>query len=72
MPPLPVNFVPCWVQVEPVRVNFHAAPVLLIPLKSREAPITARLPSDDSATAAPKRPPPLLLPSSDGVTFEPC
>src|SRR2546423_1806972 len=34
--PLPVSFSPCWVQVEPARVNTHAAPAKLL---SVEPPI---------------------------------
>ena len=45
-----VSFGPCWVQVEPERVNTHAAPTL--PL-SHEPPIRAVLPSADSATVEP-------------------
>ena len=47
---LAVSFGPCWVQVEPERVNTHAAPT---PLLSSGPPIRAVLPSADSATLSP-------------------
>src|SRR5439155_803780 len=61
-----VSFEPRCVQVEPERLNTHAAPVL--PLSS-SPPIRAVLPSADSATPPPKVPAPL---SSLPVSFEPC
>ena len=51
--PPPVSFSPCWVQVAPERVNTHAAPT---PFLSPGPPISAVLPSADSATLAPKSP----------------
>ncbi len=63
---LAVSFSPCWVQVEPERVNIHAAPrALLSPLP----PISAVLPSEESATLTPNRPSPLSPPP---VSFSPC
>src|SRR5438874_55035 len=47
--PTPVSFDPCWVQVEPERVNTHAAPG-----PSSGPPTSAVLPSEDSATLKPK------------------
>ena len=45
-----MSFEPCWVQVEPERVNTHAAPAPCC----RGPPISAVLPSEDSATLKPK------------------
>ena len=64
--PEPVSFDPCWVQVEPERVNTHAAPT---PPLSAEPPISAVPPSSDSATLAPNLPAPV---SSEPVSFDPC
>ena len=46
-----VSFDPCWVQTEPERVNTDAAPALSLSLG---APISAVLPSEESATLLPK------------------
>ena len=54
--PVPVSLPPCCVQVEPVRVNTHAAPRL--PL-SPGPPIRAVFPSADSATLKPNLPAPV-------------
>src|SRR5262245_28414969 len=51
----PVSLGPCWVQLEPERVNTQTAPV---PLLSSMPPISAVLPSEESATEKPKRAPP--------------
>src|ERR1700726_1362402 len=64
--PLPVSFAPCWVQVDPERVNTHAAPTKLL---SFSPPIRAVLPSADNATLTPNRPAPT---SPLPVSFEPC
>ena len=64
--PAPVSFSPCWVQVEPERVNTHAAP--RSPL-SPHPPIRAVLPSEDSATLEPKSASPIAPP---GMSFPPC
>src|SRR5689334_308471 len=66
MPSPAVSFGPCWVQVEPERVNTHAAPMLSL---SPQPPIRAVLPSEESATLLPKFPSPL---SSAPVSFGPC
>src|SRR5580692_2658900 len=62
----PVSFSPCWVQVEPERVNTHAAP---LSLSSFQPPISAVSPSADSATIVPNLPSPLSPPP---VSFSPC
>src|SRR5262245_56502265 len=49
---LPTSFLPCCVQTPPLRVNTHAAPVLLL---SDQPPTMAVLPSADSATDIPWR-----------------
>src|SRR5262249_33659976 len=46
--PIPVSFGPCCVQVEPERVNTHAAPISLL---SPGPPISAVSPSEESVTA---------------------
>src|SRR5205807_1279403 len=75
-PSLPVSFVPCWVHVEPERVNAHAAPA---PLLSPGPPISAvkALPSAASATLEPNLPGNLPAPGSSltspvPVSFVPC
>ena len=55
--PVPVSFSPCWVQVDPERVNTHAAPTpagLNVPPLSAGPPISAVLPSAESATLVPE------------------
>src|SRR6476619_2300891 len=47
---VPTSFLPCCVQTPPLRVNTHAAPVLLL---SDHPPTPAVLPSADSATDIP-------------------
>ncbi len=64
--PVPMSFPPCWVQVEPERVNTQAAPVL--PLSSGP-PISAVSPSAESATLSPNLPSPV---SPVPVSFSPC
>ena len=64
--PLPVSFVPCCFQVEPERVNTHAAPTSPT---SSAPPIRAVLPLADSATLRPNRPLPV---SPLPVSFVPC
>src|SRR5271165_3409232 len=63
--PVPTSLLPCCVQTPPLRVNTHAAPVVLLSLGP---PTTAVLPSADRATDAPwdHSPPPysLVLPTS--------
>src|SRR5262245_31978347 len=49
---LPTSFLPCCVQTPPLRVNTHAAPVLLL---SDHPPTMAVLPSAESATDMPWR-----------------
>src|SRR5262249_21141587 len=49
---LPTSFLPCCAQIPPLRVNAHAAPVLLL---SDQPPTMAVLPSADSATDIPWR-----------------
>src|ERR1700740_3514900 len=63
----PVSFVPCWLQTDPERVNTHAAPILLLSLG---APISAVLPSADSAALKPNLPAPLS--STPAASLEPC
>ena len=53
--PLPMSFSPCWVQVEPERVNAHAAPIAAL---SVGPPISAVFPSEESATLEPNSPGP--------------
>jgi hypothetical protein len=48
--PVPTNLLPCCVHTPPLRVNTHAAPVVLLSLGP---PTSAVLPSADSATDAP-------------------
>src|SRR5215468_8770267 len=63
---VPTSFLPCCVQMPPLRVNTHAAPVLLL---SDHPPTMAVLPSAESATDMPWRPfPTAPLPMS----FLPC
>src|SRR6266700_2437885 len=63
---VPTSFLPCCVQTPPLRVNTHAAPVLLL---SDHPPTMAVLPSAESATAMPWRPfPTAPMPTS----FLPC
>src|SRR5689334_17224850 len=57
---------PCWVQVEPERVNNHAAPLVLL---SARPPTRAVLPSAERATATPNLPSPVSPPP---VSFGPC
>src|SRR3954452_14501362 len=64
--PLPVSFAPCWVQTPPERVKAHAPPTLLL---SSGPPISAVLPSSDSATLCPNWPAPV---SPLPVSFAPC
>src|SRR5438094_140237 len=68
----PVSFEPCWVQVEPERVNTHAAPG-----PSSGPPTSAVLPSEESATLAPNLPGNFFAPGSSlisplPVSFDPC
>src|SRR6266566_6570980 len=49
---VPTSFLPCCVQIPPLRVNTHAAPVLLL---SDHPPTMAVLPSADSAIDMPRR-----------------
>src|SRR5262249_36185850 len=51
-PSVPTSFLPCCVQTPPLRVNTHAAPVLLL---SNHPPTMAVLPSAESATDMPWR-----------------
>src|SRR2546422_2040725 len=67
--PEPTSFSPDWVHVEPERVNTHTAPTL--PL-SPAPPRSAVLPSAESATELPKRPPCSPLASPPPVSFPPC
>ena len=53
VPPVPVNFEPCCVHAPLTSLYAYAEPVLLMPVKSLCAPISAVLPSPESATAAP-------------------
>src|SRR5262249_59633036 len=62
----PVSLDPCWVQVEPVRVNTHAAPR---PLLSPGPPTSAVLPAAESATLEPNCPSPCSPPA---VILDPC
>src|SRR5262245_45393436 len=63
---VPTSFLPCCVQTPPLRVNTHAAPVLLL---SDHAPTMAVLPSADSANDIPW----LALPAAPVPTsFLPC
>src|ERR1700722_1679990 len=48
--PVPISFGPCCVQVDPARVNSHAAPT---PELSARPPTKAVLPSADNATLTP-------------------
>src|SRR5436309_2321447 len=48
--PVPTSLLPCCVQIPPLRVNTHAAPVVLLSLGP---PTIAVLPSADMATDAP-------------------
>ena len=52
----PVSFAPCWLQTPPERVNTHAAPVAV---SSSGPPISAVLPSAESATLVPNSPSPV-------------
>src|SRR5262249_25468762 len=63
---LAVSFLPCWVQVDPDRVNAHAAPLNML---SPGPPINAVLPSEESATPAPNSGP-LISPLP--VSLAPC
>jgi hypothetical protein len=68
--PLPVSFAPCGVQVEPERVNTHAAPTLAL---SPGPPSSAVLPSGESATLEPTSPAPTSPePSKNSWSFAPC
>src|SRR6202012_330681 len=53
--PAPVSLLPCWVHVEPERVNTHAAPAPVAP--SNSPPMSAVLPSADRATPDPNHAP---------------
>src|SRR5260370_146136 len=66
--PLPTSFLPCCVQTPLLRVNTHAAPVLLL---SDHPPTMAVLPSADSATALPWRGHPPHHPALHSVTSLP-
>src|SRR5215831_20269861 len=63
--PLPMSLLPCCVQILPLRVKTHAAPVVLLSLGP---PMMAVLPSEERATEAPwdHNPPPysLVVPTS--------
>src|SRR6516164_5021999 len=63
--PVPTNLLPCCVQAPPLRVNTHAAPIVL---SSLGPPTRTVLPSPDSPTDAPcdHNPPPFspVLPTS--------
>src|SRR5215813_9482304 len=63
--PLPTSLLPCCVQILPLRVKTHAAPVVLLSLGP---PMMAVLPSEERATDAPwdHNPPPcsLVVPTS--------
>src|SRR6266581_3346961 len=64
--PPSISLLPCCVQTPPLRVNTHAAPVLLL---SAHPPTMAVLPSADSATDMPWR----ALPTAPAPTsFLPC
>jgi len=65
----PVSFGPCWVQVDPERVNTHAAPTCLPAVSSLMPPIRAVFPSAESATPMPNWPSPCSPPP---VSFGPC
>src|SRR6516164_8272586 len=62
---LPTSLLPCCIQISPLRVNTHAAPIVLLSLGP---PTMAVLPSPDRATDAPwdHKPPPysLVVPTS--------
>ena len=60
-----MSFGPCWLHTPPERVNTHAAPSSSL---SPGPPISAVLPSAESATSTPN----WLLPSSPPVSFGPC
>src|SRR5262249_7957448 len=49
-PPLPTSLLPCCIQTSPLRVNTHAAPIVLLSLGP---PTIAALPSPERATDAP-------------------
>src|SRR6516165_7610838 len=57
--PLPTSLLPCCVQILPLRVKTHAAPVVLLSLGP---PMMAVLPSEERATDAPwdHNPPPVF------------
>src|SRR5262245_7353036 len=63
---LPTSFLPCCVQTPPLRVNTHAAPVLLL---SDHPPTMAVLPSAESATDMPWR---SIPPAPVPTWFLPC
>ena len=65
--PAPVSLAPCWLHVEPDRVNTHAAPAPVAPSKS--PPMRAVLPSADRATLDPNAAPAVAPPP---VSFGPC
>ena len=72
----PTSFAPCWVQAPSERVNTHAAPKLP---PSKAPPISAVLPSPESAALAPNQPLPLSpVPSlaqllgQSPTSFAPC
>src|SRR5262249_57177676 len=64
--PLPASLAPCWLHFSLARVNAHTAPA---PELSSGPPMTAVLPSEDSATPEPKCAAPL---SPLPVSFAPC
>src|SRR5436305_3574862 len=51
--PVPTSFDPCWDQVDPERVNTHAAPMPPMLSLSPAPPISAVLPSADIPTPEP-------------------
>src|SRR5262249_18230701 len=67
-PSLGTSFGPCCVHTPSERANTHAAPMCGAPV-SPGPPISAVVPSSDSETLTPNRPPPT---SSFGVSFGPC
>src|SRR5207237_2412370 len=64
--PLPTSFDPCCDQVDPERVNTHAAP---LKLSSHVPPISAVHPSPDSATLPPC---PAASAAPVPTSFDPC
>src|SRR6201999_2290039 len=63
---LGISFGPCWSQVDPERVNSHAAPLVL---SSARPPTRAVSPSAERATLTPNLPSPVSPPP---VSFGPC